>query len=36
MTEENNISQKLKEYLERKLCDCRTELIKLKRKRKMN
>src|SRR5271163_2126738 len=34
MAEEHNISGKVKQYLERKLQDCRTELIKLKRKRK--
>ena len=32
--EQNTISKKLKEYLERKLADCRSELMKLKRKRK--
>jgi len=31
---EHNVSEKVKQYLERKLQDCRTELIKLKRKRK--
>jgi len=31
---EHNISKKVKQYLERKLQDCRNELIKLKRKRK--
>jgi hypothetical protein len=34
MMEEHNISEKVKQYLERKLQDCRNELIKLKRKRK--
>src|SRR5277367_220553 len=34
MIEEHNISEKVKQYLERKLQDCRNELIKLKRKRK--
>ena len=34
MAEEHNISEKVKQYLERKLQDCRNELIKLKRKRK--
>ena len=34
MAEDHNISEKLKEYLKRKLNDCRNELIKLKRKRK--
>src|ERR1700759_1417544 len=34
MAEEHNISEKLKEYLTRKLNDCRKELIKLKHKRK--
>ena len=34
MDEEHNISQKVKEYLIRKLNDCRAELFKLKRKRK--
>ena len=34
MAEEHNRSQKVKQYLERKLQDCRNELIKLKRKRK--
>jgi len=34
MAEERNISEKVKQYLERKLQDCRNELIKLKRKRK--
>ena len=34
MTEEHNISEKVKEYLGRKLTNCRTELIKLKRKKK--
>jgi len=34
MTEEYNISEKVKEYLGRKLVDCKRELIKLKRKRK--
>src|SRR6266545_7089744 len=34
MTNENNISEKVKEYLGRKLVDCKNELIKLKRKRK--
>ena len=31
---EEQISEKVKQYLERKLQDCRNELIKLKRKRK--
>lgn len=35
MAEQHNISEKLKEYLTRKLNDCRNKLIKLKRKRKM-
>src|SRR5271170_6894638 len=30
----HNISEKVKQYLERKLQDCRTELIKLRHKRK--
>ena len=34
MVEEHSISEKVKEYLIRKLNDCRTELIKLKRKKK--
>ena len=34
MTEEHNISEKVKEYLSRKLNDCRHELIKLKRKKR--
>ena len=34
MAEEHNISEKVKKYLERKLNDCKHELIKLKRKRK--
>jgi L-cystine uptake protein TcyP (sodium:dicarboxylate symporter family) len=34
MVDKHNISDKLKEYLTRKLNDCRCELIKLKRKRK--
>ena len=34
MVDKHNISEKLKEYLTRKLNDCRCELIKLKRKRK--
>src|SRR5271170_4262950 len=34
MIEEHNISEKVKQYLERKLQDCRNELLKLKRKRK--
>src|SRR6266516_3219441 len=34
MAEESNISFKLKEYLTRKLSDCKKELIRLKRKRK--
>jgi hypothetical protein len=34
MAEEHNISDKVKEYLQRKLNDCRNELLKLKRKRK--
>jgi len=34
MIEEHNISEKVKQYLERKLQDCRNKLIKLKRKRK--
>ena len=34
MAEDHNISEKLKEYLKRKLNACRNELIKLKRKRK--
>src|SRR5277367_1029520 len=34
MAEEHNISEKVKQYLERKLQDCRNELLKLKRKRK--
>src|SRR5277367_6605275 len=34
MIEEHNISEKVKHYLERKLQDCRNELIKLKNKRK--
>ena len=35
MAEEHNISEKLKEYLTRKLNDCRNKLIKLKRKKKI-
>ena len=35
MTEEHNISEKLKVYLDRKLNDCRKKLIKLKYKRKI-
>ena len=35
MAEEHNMSEKLKEYLGRKLNECRKELIKLKRKRKI-
>jgi tetrahydromethanopterin S-methyltransferase subunit G len=34
MTDNLNISEKVKEYLTRKLEDCRHELVKLKRKRK--
>src|SRR5271163_5061941 len=34
MIEQHNISEKVKQYLERKLQDCRNELIKLKCKRK--
>src|SRR5580693_2647054 len=34
MVDKQNISEKLKEYLTRKLEACRCELIKLKRKRK--
>ena len=34
MDDEHNISEKVKDYLIRKLNDCRAELIKLKRKRK--
>ena len=34
MAEEHNISEKVKQYLERKLKDCRQKLVKLKRKRK--
>jgi len=34
MNEEHNISEKVKEYLGRKLEDCRHKLMKLKRKRK--
>src|SRR5271169_6429153 len=34
MTEEHNISDKVKEYLRRKLKDCRHELIQLKRKKR--
>ena len=34
MAEVRNISEKVKQYLERKLKDCRNELIQLKRKRK--
>ena len=32
MVEQHNISEKVKAYLDRKLADCRTELIKRKRK----
>src|SRR5271169_2328816 len=35
MTEECNISEKVKDYFRRKLNDCRQELIKLKRKIKI-
>src|SRR5271165_4129379 len=35
MAAEYNISEKVKDYLRRKLNDCRKQLIKLKRKRKM-
>lgn len=35
MTEEHNISEKVKDYLRRRLNDCRQELIKLKRKRRI-
>jgi len=35
MTREFNISEKVKDYLGRKLNDCRKELIKLKRKRRI-
>jgi hypothetical protein len=35
MTHEFNISEKVKDYLCRKLNDCRHELIKLKRKRRI-
>ena len=35
MAEEHNISEKIKDYLRRKLNDCRKQLIKLKRKRGM-
>jgi len=35
MTEEYSVSEKVKAYLQRKLSDCRKELIKLKRKRKI-
>ena len=34
MTDEHNISEKAKEYLSRKLENCRQQLLKLKRKRK--
>ena len=34
MAEEHNISEKVKQYLERKLQDCRNQLLKLKQKRK--
>ena len=34
MTEEHNISEKVKDFLKRKLIDCERELAKLKRKRK--
>ena len=34
MTESHNISKNVKQYLDRKLNDCRHELIKLKRKKK--
>ena len=35
MTQEHNISEKVKNYLGRKLNDCREQLIKLKRKRRI-
>ena len=35
MAEERNISEKLKEYLVKKLNDCENEIVKLKRKRKV-
>jgi len=35
MSEELNISEKLKEYLVKKLNDCENEIVKLKRKRKV-
>ena len=35
MAEERNISEKLKEYLVKKLNECENEIIKLKRKRKV-
>ena len=36
MTGECNISDKVKEYLERKLCEFKIKIKKLKRKRKIN
>ena len=36
MTGECNISDKVKEYLERKLCESKIKIKKLKRKRKIN
>ncbi len=35
MSEEHNISEKLKEYLVKKLNDCENKIVKLKRKRKV-
>jgi uncharacterized membrane protein len=35
MTQAHNISEKVKEYLARKLNDCRNELFRLKRKRRI-
>ena len=35
MSEEHNISEKLKEYLVKKLNECENKIIKLKRKRKV-